>query len=286
METIQITGPYNFDLVLDRLSIDSLHVVNLENRSVKVPLLIESQPVVAEVRAVGTTEKPEFIISGIDGSYKEKSQERLAEIFQWKVPLDRIHLHFLESDLKNIFTEHYGTPLILDFSPYNCLLKCIIHQQLNMTFAMRLTERFVQTFGFEKDGVWFYPQPEVVAEITVEQLRELQFSGRKAEYVIGIAKEIVAGNLHFAELKEQTDEEIFKQLIKLRGVGPWTVQNFLMFGLGRPNLFPVADIGLQNALKKLYKLDAKPTLEEMQQYSEGWEPYLSYASLYLWRSIE
>jgi len=155
-----------------------------------------------------------------------------------------------------------------------------------MAFAMKLTERFVQTFGFEKEGVWFYPEPEVVAELTVEQLRELQFSGRKAEYVIGIAKEIVAGNLHFADLKEQSDEDIFKQLIKLRGVGPWTVQNFLMFGLGRPNLFPVADIGIQNALKKHYKLEAKPSIAEMEQFSKGWEPYLSYASLYLWRSIE
>ncbi len=286
METIQITGPYNFDLVLDRLSIDPLHEVEIENRLVKVPLLIENHPIAAEVRAVGTTKEPEFIVTGIDGPYTEKSLERLAEIFQWKVPLERIHAHFIESDLKNIFHEHYGTPLILDFSPYSCLLKCIIHQQLNMTFAMRLTERFVQTFGFEKDGVWFYPQPEVVAELTVEQLRELQFSGRKAEYVIGIAKEIVAGNLNFAEQKEQSDEDIFKQLIKLRGVGPWTVQNFLMFGLGRPNLFPVADIGIQNALKKLYQLDAKPTLDQMEQFSKGWEPYLSYASLYLWRSIE
>lgn len=286
LETIQITGPYNFDLVLARLSIDPLHEVNLENRLVKVPLLLENQPAVAEVRAVGTTEEPEFIVAGIDGAYKEKALERLAEIFQWKVQLERIHSHFMKSDLKNIFAEHYGTALILDFSPYNCLLKCIIHQQLNMTFAMRLTERFVQTFGFEKEGVWFYPQPDVVAKLTVEQLRELQFSGRKAEYVIGIAKEIVTGNLNFVELKEQSDEDIFKQLIKLRGVGPWTVQNFLMFGLGRPNLFPVADIGIQNALKKLYQLDAKPTLEQMEQYSKGWEPYLSYASLYLWRSIE
>lgn len=286
METIQIIGPYNFDLVLDRLSIDPLHEVNLENRLVKVPLLVDKSPVVAEVRAIGTTEKPEFIVTGLDEQYKEKSLGRLAEIFQWKVPLEKIHTHFIESDLKNIFAEHFGTPLVLDFSPYNCLLKCIIHQQLNMAFAMRLTERFVKTYGFEKEGVWFYPQPEVVAKLTVEQLRELQFSGRKAEYVIGIAQEIVAGNLNFTDLKEQSDDDIFKLLIKLRGVGPWTVQNFLMFGLGRPNLFPVADIGIQNALKKLYQLETKPTLEQMEQFSKGWEPYLSYASLYLWRSIE
>ncbi len=286
METIQIKGPYNFDLVLDRLSIDPLNLVDIANRSVKVPLLIEGEPIVAIVKAIGTTLAPEFVIEGTEGKYKEKADKRLAEIFQWHTPLEMIGQHFKNTDLKEIFKQHYGTPIVLDFSPYNCLLKCIIHQQLNMSFAHTLTERFVKTFGFEIEGVWFYPLPEIVAELTVEDLRELQFSGRKAEYVIGIAKEVVEGNLNFDELKKQSNEDIFKQLIKLRGVGPWTVQNFLMFGLGRPNLFPMADIGIQNALKKLYQLEAKPALEEMESYSKSWEPYLSYASLYLWRSIE
>ncbi|MBY0122922.1 DNA-3-methyladenine glycosylase [Bacillus sp. S/N-304-OC-R1] len=286
LETIQIKGPYNFDLVLDRLSIDPLNQVDIANRSVKVPLLIEDEPIVAGVKAVGTTLAPEFIIEGTEGKYKEKADQKLADIFQWHVPLETISDHFKDTDLKPIFEKHYGTPIVLDFSPYNCILKCIIHQQLNMSFAHTLTERFVKTYGFEKEGVWFYPLPEKVAELTVEDLRELQFSGRKAEYVIGIAKEVTAGNLNFERLKTQSDEEIFKQLIKLRGVGPWTVQNFLMFGLGRPNLFPMADIGIQNALKKLYQLEAKPAFEDMESYSKDWKPYLSYASLYLWRSIE
>lgn len=286
MDTIQIKGPYNFDLVLDRLSIDPLNQVDKEKRTVKVPLLLNNYPVVATVQAIGTTISPEFSIEVLESEYQEKATERLAEIFRWNVPLEQVHEHFQKTDLKEIFKAHYGTPIVLDFDPYSCVLKCIIHQQLNMAFAMTLTERFVKTFGFEKEGVWFYPQPERVAALKVEDLRELQFSGRKAEYVIGIAEEVASGRINFTEFNNQSDEEIFAQLIKLRGVGPWTVQNFLMFGLGRPNLFPVADIGIQNAIKKLYNLETKPAKEEMEQFSKGWEPYLSYASLYLWRSIE
>jgi DNA-3-methyladenine glycosylase II len=282
----QMKGPYNFDLVLDRLSLDPLHHVDKEKRSVKVPLMIENEPIAAEVTATGTTEHPEFIINGIDGKHKEKAEERLAKIFQWHIPLEDIHTHFQNTELKAIFDEHYGTPVVLDFDPYGCLLKCIIHQQLNLSFAFTLTKRFVETFGFQKDGVWFYPRPETVAALTVEQLRELQFSGRKAEYAIGLSKEITEGRLNLEELAEESDEMVMKKLIKIRGIGPWTVQNFLMFGLGRPNLFPKADIGLQNALKKLYKLEAKPTHEQMDEYMLGWDPYLTYASLYLWRSIE
>ncbi|QVY62336.1 DNA-3-methyladenine glycosylase family protein [Cytobacillus gottheilii] len=286
MDILTVEGPYNFDLVLSRLALDPLHVVDMEKRFVKVPLLIDKTPVVAKVQAFGTTDEPKFKISGIEEPYQKQAQQRIAAIFQWNIKLAPIHDFFIKTDLKEIFTDHRGTPLFLEFDPYSSLMKLIIHQQVNLKFAYTLTERFVRTFGFEKDGVPFYPLPETVAQLSIEELRELQFSGRKAEYVIGIGKAATEGYLQYEELKNMSDEEIYDTLIKLRGVGPWTVQNFLMFGLGRPNLFPTADIGIQNALKKLYDLPVKPTQEEMQIYAQHWEPYLSYASLYLWRSIE
>jgi len=286
MEKINIAGPYNFDLVLDRLSLDPLHVLDKEKRMVKVPITVGEASIVATVRATGTTNEPQFIIDGIDMADKEQALNKLTHIFQWNKPLEEVHSHFEQSDLRDIFTQHRGTPLVLDFHPYNCLMKCIVHQQLNLSFAHTLTERFVKTFGFQIEGVYFYPTPEKVATLTIEDLRALQFSGRKAEYVIGIAKEVVEGRLDIEGLYTKSDEEILNELVKIRGVGPWTVQNFLMFGLGRPNLFPLADIGLQNALKKLYNLENKPTKEQMLEYTKDWEPYLSYASLYLWRSIE
>jgi DNA-3-methyladenine glycosylase II len=284
VETIKIKGPYNFDKVLDRHALDPLRVVNKADRTAKVPLILNHSSFVAEIKATGTIDEPEFQITGIDNN--EEALNRISHLFQWDVPLHEIHCFFLKTDLKPIFEEQKGTPLILDFDPYSCLLKCIIHQQLNLAFAHTLTERFVKTFGFEEEGVYFFPQAEKVAELKVEELRKLQFSGRKAEYVIGVARAIVDGALNLENLHDKTDEEIMAELVKLRGVGPWTVENFLLFGLGRQNLFPMADIGIQNALKKLYQLDRKPTVEEMNQYKKNWEPYLSYASLYLWRSIE
>lgn len=281
-ETIHIEGPYNFDGVLERHSIDPLKKLSLENRSIKVPL--EKSKQVVEVTALGTADEPVFSIKG--NSDQQEALKHLAEIFQWNTPLKPIHHHFQKTDLKEIFTEHYGTPLVLDFDLFGCIIKCIIHQQLNMSFAHTLTDRFVKNFGFEIDDIWFYPQPDTVANLTINQLRELQFSTRKAEYVIGIAKEIVQNGLDLEALKQASDEEIFQQLIKIRGIGAWTIENFLLFGLGRPNLFPMADIGIQNAIKKLYGLEKKPTMAEMETYKQSWEPYLSYASLYLWRSLE
>jgi DNA-3-methyladenine glycosylase II len=283
-ETVEISGPYNFDLALSRLAMDPLNAVNLENRSVKVPLVFDDTKVVTEVEGTGTLEKPAFIVRA--HFEKERTIQRLKEIFRWDVELIHIHEHFQTTELKSLFNDHYGTPLVLEFDPFSSLIKSIIHQQLNLKFAFTLTERFVKTFGEEMDGVWFYPSPEKVATLTVEQLRELQFSTRKAEYVIGIAELAASGMLDFEKLKLKTDAEISQEMIKIRGVGPWTIENFLMFALGRPNLFPIGDIGIQNALKKYFNLEQKPTLSEMGIYKEPWNPYLSYASLYLWRSIE
>lgn len=285
-KTVHVQPPYNFDHVLDRLSINPLIDLNKDERSVKVPFYVKNEPVVVTVKATGTIDEPTFTVTGEQKDSMEQALQHVTHIFQWDVPLNKIQDHFLQTDLRDIFIEHRGTPLVLDFDPYFCLMKCIIHQQLNMTFAYTLQSRFVTTFGKEIDGTWIHPRPEKIAQLSVADLRELQFSGRKAEYVIDTSKLIAAGELTLADLQSKTDEEVIDTLVKIRGIGKWTAQNFLLFALGRPNLFPMADIGIQNAIKKLYNLEKKPTYEQMDEYSKPWEPYLSYASLYLWRSIE
>ncbi len=279
-----LTAPYHFDSVLDRLHMDPLNNVDLVLRSVQVPLYINDSPIVYTVENVGVVNEPKVVVSG--SGFKEEGIARLSEIFQWHVSLAEIDHHFTGSDLKEIFHAHRGTPLILDFGLYDCLMRCLIHQQLNMSFAMTLTKRFADHYGELVDGVRFFPRPDRVASLTVTELRELQFSTKKAEYVIGISQDIVSGKLDLAALSSLPDNEIADRLIKLRGVGNWTVGCFLLFGLGRQNLMPFADIGIQNALKICYGLDEKPTVPQMEQYSKDWSPYLSYASLYLWRSIE
>ncbi|MFC7786366.1 DNA-3-methyladenine glycosylase [Rossellomorea sp. GCM10028870] len=284
---VKIEGPYDFDRVLERLSLDPLNAVDQEDRSVKVPYYLpDGKGEVIMVQATGTTDQPEFSITFEHEEFLEQKQDRISDIFQWHTGLNKMHEHFLQTDLKPIFEEHIGTPIILEFDPFATIIKSIIHQQLNLKFAFTLTHRFVTKYGWQKDGVWFYPSPETVAGLTVEELRELQFSQRKAEYAIGIGQKVASGELDLDKLAGQSDEEVIKELTKIRGIGPWTAQSFLLFGLGRPNLFPKADIGIQNAIKKLFQMDQKPTMDELDQFSASWHPYLSYASLYLWRSIE
>jgi DNA-3-methyladenine glycosylase II len=271
---------YDFDRALDRLSGDPLNSVDLANRILRIPM---EEGNVITVKATGLKEQPSFLING---ALSKTQIQEVKEILHFNDSLDGISVHFANTDLAKVFIEHEGTPLIRSFSLYGTLMRSIIHQQLNMSFANTLSMRFVETFGSETNGVLRYPSPETVANLDVSKLREMQFSTRKAEYMIGLSQAIVDGTLELEKLRHMNDDEVTAKLTAFRGVGPWTAQSFLMFGLGRPNLFPVADIGLQNALKILWKLEKKPTKEEIIARFPDWSPYLSYAALYLWRSIE
>ncbi|OUM89270.1 DNA-3-methyladenine glycosylase family protein [Caldibacillus debilis] len=282
----KIEGPYDFDQVLARNALDPLRAVNRSERSILVPLWIRKRPVVIKVRGTGDVHSPSVRIEGEEVKYRDEAVKEIERIFQFNEPLQPIHDHFRKTSLAPIFEKHRGTPLVLDFDYFESITRCIIHQQLNLKFAYVLTERFVRTFGTVKDGVPFYPLPEDVARLSPEQLRPLQFSQRKAEYVIGFAEKVASGELDLQELVKKEDEEIIRELIRYRGIGRWTAENFLLFGAGRKNLFPKADIGLQRAVQKVFGLKERPTEQEMEEIGKEWEPYLSYASLYLWRSIE
>ena len=271
---------YDFDRAIVRLAGDPVNSVDLQSQIVRIPM---EQGNNVTLQSTGTKQLPAFIVKNAIDDFQI---ETVKSIFHFDKPLDAIGLHFAGTDLGPLFLEYEGTPLVKSFSLYGTLMKSIIHQQLNLSFSHTLTQRFVESFGEMVDGVWCYPSPERIASLDVSVFRDLQFSTRKAEYVIGLSQSIAEGTLDLEQFKKMDDDEVTSKLVAYRGVGPWTAQGFLMSGLGRPNLFPLADIGLQNALKQVWKMDRKPTQDEMLAHFPKWSPYLSYAALYLWHSIE
>lgn len=282
-ESISLIPPYDFHQALQRLKLDPLHNVDLHQNKAEIPIYKVNDT--AAIQFKGDREQPSVQIMS-SAQEKDTVIEELNRIFHWNESLLEVHQFFQNTNLHQLFERQFGTPLVGDFSVYSCLVRCIVHQQVNMKFAFTLTERFVHTYGYQKNGVWFYPKPETVAALRPEELRALQFSQRKAEYVIDLSRKIVDGEVEIDKLDKLTDEEIYEKLTKLRGIGPWTVQNVLLFGLGRKNVLPAKDIGVQNAIKQYFSLPNKPTLTEIEQLEKEWSPYKSYATFYLWRSIE
>lgn len=279
-ELIELPFSYNFSDALIRLERDPVNQVDLEKNLVYIPM---EEGNIITLQDMGTKEHPLF---KVEGALNGEQVNQVKEIFQFHQSLDEITAHFQQTDLSPIFKTYEGMPLIRSFSLYGNLIKSIIHQQLNQSFANTLTLRFVQHYGQKIDGVWTYPTPEKIAGLQIHELRKMQFSERKAEYLIGLSRGIANGELDLKKISQLEDEEVVHILTGYRGIGPWTAQNFMLFGLGRSNLFPVADVGLQNALKQLWKLDRKPTKAEVMSRYSDWEPYLSFAALYLWKSIE
>jgi len=173
---------------------------------------------------------------------------------------------------------------------FEALVWAIIGQQINLTFAYTLKKRFVEHFGesviYEGRTYYVFPTCEKIASLEIEDLRALQFTVRKAEYIIAIAQAIASGELNKDKLlKEKNNAGVKKFLMTIRGVGAWTADYVLMKCFHDPTSFPIADVGLHNALKRQLALERKPTIEELKEFEVLWQGWQAYATFYLWRSL-
>lgn len=192
--------------------------------------------------------------------------------------------------LQQIAHKYYGLRIICIPDLFEALTWAIIGQQINLTFAYTLKKRFVESFGecitFEGYTFWVFPTLEKIAAIDVNEIRNLQFTVRKAEYIIGVAKAMTNGTLTKEDLLQKQDyQQMKKSLISFRGVGAWTADYVMMKCLHNPSAFPIADVGLHLALKLQLGLDRKPTIEEIREMETNWEGWQAYATFYLWRSL-
>jgi DNA-3-methyladenine glycosylase II len=167
----------------------------------------------------------------------------------------------------------------LSIDIYHSLLGSIVSQQLSTKVVKIIWNRFTDLFV---DG---YPDAESLLSKEHEVLRGIGLSNNKANYVKNVAEFNLSNDMSFDYLQDKSDEEIIEYLTQIKGVGRWTVQMILMFPMDRPNVFPSNDLGIQNAMKKLYNIDLekKALVEKMEEIALHWDPYKTMASKYLWK---
>lgn len=165
---------------------------------------------------------------------------------------------------------------------YFSLLSSIVSQQLSIKAAATIFKRFTALFPDN------YPHPELLLQAPDETLRGAGLSFQKIGYVRNVAAFAQAGNLNHAIISSLEDEALIKHLTQIKGVGRWTVEMLLMFALERPDVFPVDDLGIQNAMKRHYQLEeiGKALRLKMVEIAENWRPYRTIASKYLWQSLD
>ncbi len=164
--------------------------------------------------------------------------------------------------------------------PFVMLCRSIIYQQLSGKAAGTIMSRFLALYD---PGAVL---PELVLDTSENALRGIGLSRQKLTYLYDLARHVHDGTLQLATLPAQSDEEVIQHLTRVKGIGRWTAEMFLMFALGRPDVFPVDDLGIRKAMQRAYGYKRDPAPATMQRHARKWRPYRSVATWYLWRSLD
>jgi DNA-3-methyladenine glycosylase II len=163
---------------------------------------------------------------------------------------------------------------------FEALARAIVYQQLSGKAAGTIHGRFLSLYPRRR------LRPAAVLATDDASLRAVGLSRQKIGYVRDLAARVDANEVPLGRLDRLPDDEIIERLTCVKGIGRWTVQMFLMFRLGRPDVLPELDLGVQNAIHRAYGLPRRPTPKEVLAIGERWRPWASVASWYLWRSLE
>ncbi len=190
---------------------------------------------------------------------------------------------------RKIVDSFRGLKPILTPSVFESTAWAIMGQQVNLNFAYILKNRLVEKFGeeFKVDGHVYslFPNADSICRASISSLKSLQFSERKAEYLIGLAKAISDRELDLDSLIDLEYEDALQRLMTLRGIGVWSANYILMRGAGHLNCLPLGDSGLHRAVKNLYRLKTPPDNEKVIHLAQKFVPFRSLYTLYLWCTL-
>ena len=188
----------------------------------------------------------------------------------------KAHLRRVDPILGGVIDAHEDPPLRSKRDVFETLVHAIVGQQISAKAADAVWKRLVGLVGeVDADGILSHP---------TEALRAVGLSGRKVEYIQGLARDAVW--VDTAPWESWDDDEVRRRLTALRGVGPWTAEMVLIFSLLRPNVLPLGDIGVIRAVERLYRGGATLDVEEVAAVAAAWAPYRTVGTWYLWRYLD
>jgi len=194
-----------------------------------------------------------------------------------------------DKHLKELVKQYRGYRIVGHPDLFESLVWAVMGQQINLSFAYTLKQRFVEKFGgrvtVDDRTHYLFPDPGTVSKLRSDDLLPLQFSRQKSNYTIGIAEAFASGDLSKEKLRGLSLREAKEMLMQIKGIGNWTASYALMKTFHFPDAFPLEDAGLHNALKYQLKLDRKPTLAEVARVFKKYKGWEAYATLYLWKSL-
>ena len=193
-------------------------------------------------------------------------------------------INYLSSLDKNLskFLKQFDVPVLpIEEDYFWSLTRSVIYQQISGKAAKKISDRYLKLFSKGSKM-----SPIDVIKIDIEKIQNVGISRQKSGYIKNIANAFDEGLVNETQLHKLSDKEIIDQLVKIKGVGRWTAEMFLIFTLRRPDVLPVTDLGVQKGFQIYYDLDELPSIDMMNEKSENWKPYRTIMSLYLWFAVE
>lgn len=185
-----------------------------------------------------------------------------------------------DKNLKKIISVHEPVVLRKKKNLHLHLVASIMSQQLSVKVADVIYNRFLDLYNGK------IPSPEQVINTDFDKLKSIGLSGSKTNYIHNVSRFAIESGLESSKLNKMSNEAVIEYLVSIKGVGKWTAEMQLMFTLGREDIFPIDDLGIQNAMIELYKIkakDKKQLYRKMSIISENWKPYRTYACCHLWK---
>ncbi len=175
-------------------------------------------------------------------------------------------------------------------APFEALVTAIADQQVNLAFAETLKRRLILKYGrsinHRQVTLFEFPTPERLAACDELELNHLQFTRNKSRSIIRLAQGVAAGNIDLSAWQTLADDQLLDKLMSIHGVGRWTAEYVALIAYSRLNMLPAADIGLMNAVQKLYGLEHRPDEQELRKIGAAWEPFRGLVTFYLWFGLE
>ncbi len=284
---------FNFPQCLNFLARSPLETCHkVHNRTLYKLEKFEGQPVLLKI---GCRANQSICIDFLTPRPGKSIRDKVAKyVWQW-FDLDtdlRPFYRMASKDpvLHRITADLYGLRILTIPNLFEALCWAIIGQQVNLRFAYTLKKRFVESFGekftFHRRSYYLFPTPHQISRLKISDIRGLQFSGRKSEYIIELAQKAIDIDLtRDGLLRHHNFNTARKYLMRIRGVGQWTAEYVSLRCLMDPAAIPVADVGLQNAVRQQLNLNKKPTVDDIIRYSNAWKNWQAYATFYLWASL-
>lgn len=288
---IELPENFSYELTLSFLKRSPREILHrIDGDRIFKAIAVRNEPLVFRIENKEDSLKIDFLNTKPDTLMERYVSQYVREWFDIDTNLKPFYSLARKDDLlKDLIKQFKGYRIVGQPDLFESLVWAVLGQQINLSFAYTLKQRFVEHFGervsLDNQDYFLFPEPKTVAKLSDDDLLPLQFSRQKSKYVQLIGEAFANDVISKEKLSSLSFEDAKIALMKIKGIGNWTANYALMKTFRYPNAFPLEDAGLHNAIKNLKCMKTKPTLGQVKRIFKKYAGWEAYATLYLWKSL-